>query len=340
MADERLDDQTGEPMMGAEASATEIAWKHVPPRFARFLLAIQPDPAETKAIEATGRDVAALLERRFGIRQPKRRLRRGSATSESAAEQIRVIGGHAKGTAIGGTGTIDLLHVTGAPETASASARTTEVIDLLGERYGAVQVAPPGWLMVEPRCALPHCGRIKVRVLPATASAAGGARVDVSSPRRPGIAWMHLDPAAEAAHLDLMDRLTDGKARHLIRIVKAWRRAVKAPIGGFAIELLAAEFLSVWLYRRRSLLFYDWMVRDFFFWLTLQAGKVLTVPGTGEPLPLGDAWRDAAAAAHTTAARAADLERDNQSLAALGQWRELFGLAIGEGDDRRPTTAG
>ncbi len=200
---------------------------------------------------------------------------------------------------------------------------------MLAERYGAVRIAPPGWLMVEPqRCA--SGARVKVRVLTALASASGGARIDVSSRRRPGVAWMHLDPAAEAAHLNAIDRLAEGKARHLIRIVKAWRRAVAAPLSGFAIELLAAEFLSVWLYRRRSLLYYDWMVRDFFFWLTLQAGRSLPIPGTGDPLPLGDAWVEAATAAHAVAARAADLERDNRSLAALGHWREIFGLAIAD----------
>lgn len=313
-------------MMGAEASVTEIGWENVPPRFARFLAAIEPSSAERLAVEAAGREVAALLDRRFGA-APGKRLR-PRAESGRPSETVRVIGGYAKGTAISGRATIDLLQVTTDRGDGSAAKRTDAIIDLLGERYGAVRVAPPGWLMVEPGHRSAGDGPVRVRVLTAHASASGGLRAEVPSTRRQGPVWMHLDPAAEAAHLNLIDRLADGKARHLIRIVKAWRRAMAVPLSGFAIELLVAEFLSLWLYRRRSLLFYDWMVRDFFFWLTLQAGHGVTAPGTGEPLPLQDAWREAAASAHAAAARAADLERDNQSRAALAHWRRIFGLAI------------
>jgi hypothetical protein len=306
-------------------AATNAEWRHVAERFARFLAAIEPDRGEIAAVETIGSEVAELLDRRFAT--PLRRLRSKPGAARKAIGTVQVIGGHAKGTAISGSATLDLLHVTAE---GSGTGRTSEILELLAERYGAIRIAPPGWLVVEPRNPMGVNGRIKVRVLTALASASGGARVDVSSRRRPGAAWMHFDPAAEAAHLDVVDRLAEGKARDLIRIVKAWRRSVAAPLSGFAIELLATEFLSVWLYRRRSLLFYDWMVRDFFFWLTLQAGSTLTVPGTGEPLPLGNAWQQAAAAAHAAAVHAADLERDNQSLAALGHWREIFGLAMSD----------
>lgn len=304
-------------------------WRHVAERFYRFLAAIEPGRAERAVMETVGSEVAELLDRRF--RAPSRRLRPEGPRSR-ASGTVQVIGAHAKGTAISGSATLDLLYVVAEP--GNGTAQTSKVIDLLAERYGAIRIAAPGWVMVEPRSPIGPNGRIKVRVLTALPSASGGARVDLSSRRRSGAVWMHLDPVAETAHLDVVDRLAEGKARDLIRIVKVWRRAVAAPLSGFAIELLATEFLSVWLYRRRSLLFYDWMVRDFFFWLTHQVGHSLTVPGTGEPLSLGEAWAEAAAAAHAAAALAADLERDNQSLAALGHWREIFGLAIGDEPDR------
>jgi hypothetical protein len=314
--------------------AAEAAWRHVAERFSRFLAAIEPDRAETAAVETIGSEVAELLDRRFA--SSSRRLHPKPGAARKAIGTVQVIGGHAKATAISGSATLDLMHVTAE---GSGPGGASEILELLAQRYGAIRIAAPGWLVVEPRNPMGENGRIKVRVLTALASASGGARVNVSTRRRPGAAWMHFNPAAEAAHLDVVDRLAEGKARDLIRIVKAWRRAVAAPLSGFAIELLATEFLSVWLYRRRSLLFYDWMVRDFFFWLTLQAGSTLTVPGTGEPLPLGNAWEQAAVAAHTAAVRAADLERDNQSLAALGHWREIFGLTMGDepcrADDRK-----
>jgi hypothetical protein len=91
---------------------------------------------------------------------------------------------------------------------------------------------------------------------------------------------------------------------------------------------LACEFVTVWIYQRQSALFYDWMVRDFFFWLTAQGGRALAIPGTDEALALGDVWCADAEAAHAAAAEASDLERDNMDEQALVRWRRIFGLAF------------
>jgi len=72
-------------------------------------------------------------------------------------------------------------------------------------------------------------------------------------------------------------------------------------------------------------LFYDWMVRDFFFWLCHQDGRAIPVPGTNELLGLGDAWLGAARSAFAAARRGCDAERRNASDAALGDWRGIFG---------------
>ena len=69
------------------------------------------------------------------------------------------------------------------------------------------------------------------------------------------------------ARLEAADAASGNKASHLILMLKAWRRARRIDIGALALELLVTDFVSVWTYHRRSLLFYDWMVRDFFFWL-------------------------------------------------------------------------
>ncbi len=147
--------------------------------------------------------------------------------------------------------------------------------------------------------------------------------------------WSNFNPHAEARNLDRIDIATAGKARHLIRMLKAWRRTAGAPIASLALERLACEFLRVWIYQRRSALFYDWMVRDFFFWLTAQAGRTLYVPGSHEGVVLGDAWLASAEAAHAAASKASDLERDNRNDEALVRWREIFGLAFG-GQNRPP----
>jgi hypothetical protein len=97
-----------------------------------------------------------------------------------------------------------------------------------------------------------------------------------------------------------------------------------------ALELLACEFVGLWTYQRRSLLFYDWMVRDFFFWLGLQGRRALPVPGVMETVHAGDGWPDDAAAAYRTARRACRLERDNRDDDAREHWVDIFGPAFAD----------
>lgn len=312
----------------------EPVWQHVAQRFATFLHDLQPAPAALATIEAACSDVEKLLHR--WLRLPPSDARRIRAHPAHAG--IERVGGYANGTALADGATVDLLLIL--PERYRPSAAVVQprasgprnlerLVDLLGQRFGAIETDSQGWIGIRTdRQATPSSASVRVRVLPAFACATGGALVAAPARRSCNSPWRHLDPAAQRHRLDQADRLSGGKARHLVRLIKAWRNANAAPLSGFAIELLVCEFLEVWLYRRRSLLFYDWMVRDVFFWLTLQAGRTLPVPGTLETLPLGDRWLAAARRAHATARVAADLERDNDAVAALGRWREIFGLTF------------
>jgi hypothetical protein len=103
-----------------------------------------------------------------------------------------------------------------------------------------------------------------------------------------------------------------------------------------AIELLVTEFALAWIYPRRSLLFYDWMVRDFFFWMVHQARRELLTPGALERLHLGDAWLEAAARAYGQARRACAMEHDNREEEATQEWRRIFGPEFSVAGIRMP----
>lgn len=315
--------------MAADAAVVGL-WQHVARRFWHFLAALAPDAADRPVIDRAAGEVADLLARRFVAG-------RGGGGPVGRAQ---IIGSHAKDTAVAGPATVDLafLGLDRPAEGAATTAALRELTDRLYQRYGAVTMAPEGGLIVQPGPKVAG-ERVRVRILPGIARGDGGIRVYALC-RRPAVAWMALAPAAEVAELDRVDNLAEGKARHLIRLAKAWQRALGVPLSGFALELLCCEFLTVWLYRRRSYLFYDWMVRDFFFWLTAQADRVMPVPGDGDPIQLGSAWQREAEAAYAAAAAAADLERENATVAALGHWRRIFGLAIGEAAPPMPLPAG
>jgi hypothetical protein len=305
------------------------AWQQVPERFGGFIASLTPSAASRESMAEAARQMARLLTRPVVSGRGRR--------PGSAALSIAAIGSAAKDTVIEPVAGIDFLLVLpdGAREPVGRHTRADaaptavrQIVDQLCQRYGAVEIAPSGWIVVCPDRVARGC-RLRVRLLPAFVCASGGMLV-ARSGRTDGGPWQHMDPAAELQRLDEMDRLSGGKARHLVRIAKAWQQTLAVPLSGFAIELLVTMFLSVWLYRRRSLLFYDWMVRDFFFWLAAQGGSQLVIPGSCERLSIGDAWVARATAAAEAAAAASELERDNDAVAAVGQWRAIFGMRFGE----------
>ena len=207
------------------------------------------------------------------------------------------------------------------PRTGGPPPLLGEIKRRLSRRYGAVEIAREGWLALAP-----EGGGPAVRLIPCFACRNGGFLM--ANPVGDGM-WRQSNPGAEAQRLREADLISAGKATHLIMMLKSWRRANRIPIPSLALELLVSEFVGLWTYQRRSLLFYDWMVRDFYFWLISQGGRVLPIPGSVETVVLGHAWLGQAEAAHAHARRACRLERDNGD--ALRPWRQIFGPAFAEG---------
>jgi hypothetical protein len=141
----------------------------------------------------------------------------------------------------------------------------------LSRRYGAVEVVREGWLALAP-----EGGGPAVRLIPCFACPKGGFLMANSV--GDGM-WRQSNPKAEAQGLRQADLISAGKATHLIMMLKAWRRANSVPIPPLALELLVSEFAGLWTYQRRSLLFYDWMVRNFTSGLSPKGGE-------GSPFPV------------------------------------------------------
>lgn len=312
-------------------------WRNLSTRMQALVADLRPTPAEHEAAIAAASEVAAVVHRGLGA------LGAGPGRGSGAGGGYRVIGGFDKDTALSGGSAVDVLVVlpdrlrprggqrarqsgvvAGAPTmldliTAAASA--------LAPCFGDVGLSRDGWLTVArppvgSRNRAPVAG---VRVLPAFACAAGGYLAALPSVRDGGSPWRLMDPDCERRAVRAATAASRGKAGDLIRMLKLWRRHHDVPLSAFAIELLVLEFLGVWLYRRQSAFFYDWMVRDFFFWLAAQADRHLEVPGSHDVLALGRDWVDDARSAYVTASRGADFERDNEDGRASACWRRIFG---------------
>ena len=303
-------------------------WRHVPARFEAFLAWLQPTSEERRRAAAGVRGVADVV--RHCVKADCDQL------GEANADPL-VVGGFAKGTAIRDADAVDTLLILpprsrdSSRDSGRDSGRDTSAGSAAHVPFGlalmrdlASHFAPGGrhgdsWLT------LPTGSRMQTKLVPAYACRSGGYLVADRRRTLGGGPWRLMRPQLEVRHLDHADAISSGKARHLIQMAKAWRRTSGAPIAPFAIELLVCEFLSAWLYRRRGLVFYDWLVRDFFFWLTAQTSVELPIPGGGETLNTGTGWRRHAERAYRLAALAADLERDNRGSESLFCWSLVFG---------------
>ena len=287
-------------------------WRHLYRRFRDFVAMLRLSPAEANRAASVAISVAMSLRRRF---HPE-----GGAISDYLP-----IGSHGKGTAIRPSDTIDLVYEL-PPEWGQPTV-VDDVAALLGGRDAGVE-PDKGWLTVRP-----EGGGIAVRVIPAFAdpSGRGYLTVDPETPPYAETRWRRIHPLAEAEALRLADLASSDKATHLVLMVKAWRRNRRVPIGSYAVERLVVEFVAVWTAQRRRILFYDWMIRDFFFWMRWQHGRIVQVPGTPEGLPLGSDWLADAEDAYLLALQACLLAHENRNDEAVILWSRLFGRAFIDG---------
>lgn len=142
-----------------------------------------------------------------------------------------------------------------------------------------------------------------------------------------GGSYKTIDPDAEVAQIDATDKVTAGKGRDLIRMMKRWQECCNVPIKSFWIELLAIDFLRSWLHREKSTYWYDYLVRDFLEYLLGRENGSVVVPGIYEVIAIGNAWKSRAQTAYDRAVKACSLEPGEPG-AAGEEWQKIFGSDI------------
>lgn len=140
--------------------------------------------------------------------------------------------------------------------------------------------------------------------------------------------YLKTMPWHEVATIENAETRANNNVRPLIRMLKCWQANCNVPIRSFYLELLAIEFLDSWMYRDRSVFYYDWMCRDFFEWMIGRADGFLVSPGTRDVMALGNAWKSRAETAATRASKAESLECKSSMLEAGDEWQKIFGSDI------------
>ena len=136
------------------------------------------------------------------------------------------------------------------------------------------------------------------------------------------------DPPAESMYIEKVDAATNRNLRPLIRVLKSWQDFCLVPIKSFQLELIAAEFLAQSPWRQYDYFWFDWIVRDFFFYLYQQTNRRIAIPGIPELCFLGSDWQSRVVTAWSHAVKACEYEHSNYVEAAGEEWQKIFGQDI------------
>jgi Second Messenger Oligonucleotide or Dinucleotide Synthetase domain len=286
-------------------------WNYVNPHFTRFLNEIELKPWERADAEGKAHRVARCLWAKYYL-------------GEFAPRCCLTVGSYGKGTACRPPSDIDLLFLL----PASSFAR---VGGLQGNQQSQMlQEIKRSLLLTFPRTDLRADGQVvaapfqtyNVEVVPAfslndgtylTANTAGDG------------SWRLSNPMAEYGAIAQADSASAGKATHLLRMLKPWKRECSVEIKSIALEVLVCEFVKQWSFRERTLLYYDWLLRDFFEFMLRYKNGWTRVPGTTEIIQLGDKWVSRCRSAYERTLRACEYERLDCGALAAAEWQKVFG---------------
>jgi hypothetical protein len=123
------------------------------------------------------------------------------------------------------------------------------------------------------------------------------------------------------------NELTNKNLIRLCRMTRAWRNKWNVPMGGLLIDTLANNFLINWKYKEKSYMYYDWMSRDFFAYLSNQnpQKEYWLAVGSKQYIHRKGNFEYKAKQSYKLALEAIEYESKGMNYSAAQKWREIYG---------------
>lgn len=83
-----------------------------------------------------------------------------------------------------------------------------------------------------------------------------------------GGSWKWMDPSFEMYLFSMANLKYEGNLVRLCRMARAWKQKMTVLMPGILIDTIAYHFIRQYKYSDKSYIFYDWMSRDFFRYIT------------------------------------------------------------------------
>jgi hypothetical protein len=142
-----------------------------------------------------------------------------------------------------------------------------------------------------------------------------------------GGTWRVCDPRGEMNAFASRNTAANGNLKALGRMARIWRDKHDVPLSGMLIDTLAYQFIDAWEHKDKSFMYHDWLVRDFFLYLSGldRSQQYWRAPGSGSHVWKKGNFQTPASNAYAIAVSAIDHEANSRPLTARNKWRELFG---------------
>ena len=142
-----------------------------------------------------------------------------------------------------------------------------------------------------------------------------------------GGSWNKTNPRPEISAINCLNNLTNNNLKRLCRMIRAWKDNCNVPMGGLVIDTFAYRFLSLWENRDKPYLYYDWMTRDFFKFLSEQDDNqsYWKAVGSGQFIYPKGRFTHKASIAYNNAVIAIEKEDKGYTYTANNYWRAIYG---------------
>lgn len=139
-----------------------------------------------------------------------------------------------------------------------------------------------------------------------------------------GGSWKITKPKAEMEEISSKDSAKNFNLKRLCKMARAWRNKHGLQMGGLLIDTLAYNFLSETTeYDDRSFLYYDWLSRDFFQYLSdLDDQDYYAAPGSRQRVKVRRKFQRKAKKAHNLCLEAITAEKQKN---VNDKWRRVYG---------------
>lgn len=141
-----------------------------------------------------------------------------------------------------------------------------------------------------------------------------------------GGSWKKTNPRPEIAEITAKNNQWNKNLKRLCRMARAWKSKWNVAIGGLLIDTLAYNFMSDYEYKDKSFLYYDYISRDFFKYLSEQNSEqnYWLSPGARQYVWRKGKFEFKAKQCYNLALEAIEKET-NYPYTAKSKWREIYG---------------